>query len=78
MIETTRTTYIRTDSEIIEETLLVNNGQTSTLQPRIYRKRTESYSRTEARSEDTFPRHKVLTFLKIMLYLIRNGCAILA
>ena len=43
MSETTRTTYIRTDSESIEETLLVNDGRTSTLKSRIYRKRTESF-----------------------------------
>lgn len=64
MTETIRTTYIRTDSESIEETLLVNDGQTSTLKSRIYRKRTKSYSRTEARSEDIFPGHKVLTLSK--------------
>lgn len=64
MTETIRTTYIRTDSESIEETILVNNVQTSTLQSRTRRKRTESYVKTEVRSEDTFPGHKVLTFSK--------------
>ncbi len=66
MTEIIRTTYIRT-----EEIILVNDGQTSTPQPRIYRKRTEFYSRTEARS-------KVLTFLKIMLYIIREWLRFLA
>lgn len=64
MTETIRTTYIRTDSESVEETLLVNDGQASTLKSRIHRKRTESYSRTEVRSEDTFPGYKLLTFSK--------------
>lgn len=64
MTETIRTTCIRTDSEIIEETLLVNDGRTSTLKSRVYRKRTQSYSKTEVRSEDTFPGYKVLTFSK--------------
>lgn len=59
MTDTIRTTYIRT-----EEIILVNDGQTSTPQPRIYRKRTEFYSRTDARSEGTFTRHKVLTIPK--------------
>jgi len=64
MTETIRTTYIRTDSESIEETLLVNDGQSSTLKSRIHRKRTQFYSKTEVRSEDTFPGYKVLTFSK--------------
>lgn len=64
MTETIRTTYIRTDSESIEEIILVNDGQTSTLQSRTRRKRTQSYSRTEVRSEDTFPGYRVLTFSK--------------
>ncbi len=64
MTETIRTTYIRTDSESVEETILVNDGQTSTLQSRTRRKRTQSYSKTEVRSEDTFPGYKILTFSK--------------
>ena len=64
MTETIRTTYIRTDSESIEETILVNDGQTSTLQSRTCRKRTQSYSRTEVRSEDVFTGYRVLTFSK--------------
>lgn len=63
MIKTTRTTYL-TASESIEETILVNDGQTSTLRYRTRRERTESYSKTEVRSEDTFPGYKVLTFSK--------------
>ena len=64
MTKTTRTTYIRTDSESIEETLLVNDGRISTLKSRTHRKRTESYSKTEVRSEDVFPGYRVLTFSK--------------
>lgn len=64
MIETTRTTYTRIDSESLEETLLVNDGQVSTLKSRTHRKRTESYSRTEVRVDSDFPHYKVLTFLK--------------
>lgn len=61
MTEIIRTTHIRTASESIEETVLVNEGQDSTLRSRIHRKQIESYSTMEVRSEDNPPSYKVLT-----------------
>ena len=59
MTEIIRTTYIRTDSESVDETPLTVNDQNSVLKSRTHCERTDS--RTEVRSESDFPRHKALT-----------------
>lgn len=60
MTEIIRTTHIRTASES-EETILIDDGQVSTLQSRTSCERTEVYARTEVRVDNALPRNRILT-----------------
>lgn len=61
MTDTIQTTHIRTASESIEETILIDDGQTSILQCRTRRELSEVYARTEVRVDNALPRNRILT-----------------